>query len=416
MNTTQEYPSDAPENTALERIDNPPPALREAADRYAVTPAQARVESVAAVLDSAYKNASTLQLTPEEAKALMADFDDSDIRSGARGDANLIYLEHAAVRRRMMEVFGPGQWTIINRRSWLDESGGWLYADVVLVCRGCFVGECIGAMRYTAKNSRTNYADAVKGAESDALGRIAGTALGVGLKLWSKEFCDGWHARQRQGRSNQQPQTTPPPRQYQKPAPQANVERKPAGAADVLPRVASDARRKQVDEYLVKMFGPDLVDDFLKSKGWFDNWPLDQVPASNQDLSKLVEEINQFIAQTQQTQGSGVSNALDTGSDDGLPEEIANSVITVPRRGSRRDEYLKNPDTIGSLYRAMKDGDAEAGKRLWGMAKGWTPEPWVNPTTGKKSPVSNEDAQCRIDLDTFIAWYSDTHEGGENNE
>lgn len=385
---------------ALQRIDNPPPAIRQDVEMREITPAQARVESVALVLNSAYQNASKLHLTPEEAKALMADFDDSDIRSGARGDQNLIYLEHAAVRRRLMEVFGPGQWTIINRRSWLDESAGWLYADTVLVCRGCFVGECIGAMRYSPKNSRTNYADAVKGAESDALGRIAGTALGVGLKLWSKEFCDGWHQRQNAARNAPRQQQAPRPQPAPKPAPQANQERKPATSSDVLPQVASEARRKKVQEYLGNMFQVSDLVDFWNNKGWgmHNDWDLKHVPASNQDLSRLVQEINDFIAARQCPPAQDVSENLD------MPPEIANAIITVPRRGSKRDEYLKNPDTIGSLYRAMKDGDQDAQKRLYGLAKGWQPEPYVNPTNGKKYPVSQEDYDCRVALDLYLSW------------
>jgi hypothetical protein len=407
MTTDLEVPSDAPENLALARSESAPP---EQYHHPEITPAQARVESVAAVLHAAYARASTLQLTPEESKALMAEFDDSDIRSGARGDDRLIYLEHAAVRRRLMEVFGPGQWTIINRRSWLDEAAGWLYADIVRVCRGCFVGECIGANRYSAKNARTNYADAVKGAESDALGRIAGTALGVGLQLWSKGFCDGWHQRQRAPQNNQRPQTTQEPRQYQKPAPQANQERKPATSADVLPQAATPKRRDDVVAYLAKTFGAEAMGTFYASRQWDTNWPLGQVPANNTDLAKLVEEIKLFNAAPPEPEQM---STVDTATDNILPESIAESIITVPRRGMKRDEYLQNPDTIGGLYRAMKDGDADAGKRLWGLARGWSPEPYVSPKDGKKYPVSKEDAQCRIDLDTFCDWYDNNHDKEE---
>lgn len=366
-----------------------------------ITPAQARVESVALVLNSAYQNASKLVLTPEEAKALMADFDDSDIRPGARGDQNLIYLEHAAVRRRLMEVFGPGQWTIINRRSWLDEAAGWLYADTVLVCRGCFVGECIGAMRYSAKNSRTNYADAVKGAESDALGRIAGTALGVGLQLWSKGFAEAWHARQKATQTRQSYQQPPPQRTAQNPAPQANVERKTASSGDVLPKMATEDRRKKVYDYLLGMFGPDDLHAFLDSKGWVNEWPLEHVPATNQALSILVNEINEFIASRQCPPSDGVSENLDTESGNQLPPEIGSTVISVPRKGMKRDAYMAAPDTIQSLYSEMKSGDAEAQRRLWGLAKSYTPESWIG-NDGKKRPPSQADVDCRIGLDLFL--------------
>jgi hypothetical protein len=407
----------APQHQALQRMENPPPAVRQDAEmEREITPAQARVESVAAVLDSAYRNASTLKLSPEEAKALMAEFSDDDIRTGARGDDRLIYLEHQAVRRRLLEVFGPGQWTIINRRSWLDEQGGWLYADTVLVCRGCFVGECIGAMRYTPKNSRTNYADAVKGAESDALGRIAGTALGVGLQLWSKGFSEGWHERQRnraQGYQRQQSAPpTPRPQPAPKTAPQSNVAPKPATSSDVLPKMATEARRKHVSDYLDSMFGGETVDEFFNTKGWGQAWGLKDVPATNQALSVLVEEINNFIASRQCPPSDGVSTGVDIDSENMLPPEIGETVITVPRKGMKRAEYMTNPDTIQSLYSAMKAGDADAQKRLWGMAKSYNPEPWVG-NDGKKHPPSQGDVDCRIGLDLFLDWH-DKNGGGDD--
>lgn len=368
-----------------------------------ITPQQARNESIAHTLDAAYARASLLQLTPEEAKKLMEPFPDEDIRTGARGKDNLIYLEHAAVRRRLMEVFGPGQWTIINRRSWLDEQGGWLYADVVLVCRGCFVGECIGANRFSAKNAAVNYADAVKGAESDALGRIAGTALGVGLQLWSKGFSEEWMARNR-GHG------APPPRPAPKPVPQPNVERTAATPAAVLPATATDKTREWAWNHLAGEFGPDAAWSYLVTRGWvnaesndYSTWNLDHVPTSKPALAALADHIRATLPKSEPSQ-----QIVDSKSSGDLPPEIADCVITVPRRGQKRDQYLAAPDTIGSLYVAMKSGDQEAQKRLWGLVKGWNPEPYVD-ANGKKWPVKAEDAQCRADLDMFADHYERTH-------
>jgi hypothetical protein len=205
-------------------------------------------------------------------------------------------------------------------------------------------------------------------------------------------------------------QQAPAPRQYQKPAPQANQERKPATPADVLPQAATPKRRDDVVAYLAKTFGAEEMRTFYASRQWDTNWPLGQVPANNTDLAKLVEEIKLFNAAPPEPEQM---STVDTATDNILPESIAESIITVPRRGMKRDEYLQNPDTIGGLYRAMKDGDADAGKRLWGLARGWSPEPYVSPKDGKKYPVSKEDAQCRIDLDTFCDWYDNNHDKEE---
>lgn len=413
MNEIAEPPT---ETQALQRVDNSQkstivdlPKIRE------LTPQQARNESIANTLDAAYAKASMLQLSPEEAQKLAADFPDEDIRTGARGDDKLIYLEHAAVRRRMLEVFGPGQWTIINRRSWLDEGAGWLYADIVLVCRGCFVGECIGASRYSSKNARTNYADAVKGAESDALGRIAGTALGVGLQLWSKGFSGAWYARNRAPQRSQTAYTAQPDRTYQK----ANVERKevvpaadPNGGstfrtvatpASVLPAQATEKTREWAWNGLIAEFGPDVTWKFIIGKGWapnsamtYDEWNLGFVPISKQALAVLADEIRKTVEVPSEPEKGKllVDEHL-------LPDDFGSAIITVPRREQRRDEYLKSPDTIQSLYSAMKAGDAEAQRRLFGMARGWNPEPFVD-RTGKKWPIKPEDAECRVSLDQFL--------------
>lgn len=267
----------------------------------AMTASQARVDAVSKLLSSAYVRASMLTLTPEESEELTAEFPDEAVRSGARGDVNLLYIEHAYVRERLMSVFGPGQWTIVNRRSWMDDATGWLYADVVLICRGCFVGECIGAMRYSARNSRINYADAIKGAESDALGRIAGTALGVGLQLWKAGWCEGWKQRQR-GPAHGRPAPAPP---AATPAAKALVKDDKlakAKTSDVLPKTATDATRKWMLKQLATVcgFSVELLHDYAQARGWIsagadlDEWPLDQVPTGKGALTVLAHAIESF--------------------------------------------------------------------------------------------------------------------------
>jgi hypothetical protein len=161
-------------------------------------PQQARIDSVAKILDLAYQKASTLQLSPEESKALIAPFPDEAIRRGAGGNRDLLYIEHAYTRERLLEVFGPGQWALISRRMWTQSVGDSerVYADCVLLIRGCYVGEAIGVMTYYPNNARLNYSDAAEGAQSEALRRITGKYLGIGLQVWKKDFCEAWKRRE----------------------------------------------------------------------------------------------------------------------------------------------------------------------------------------------------------------------------
>ncbi len=184
----------------------------------AQTPAQARVDSITRMLDAAYQRASMLELTPEESKALLEPFPDEDIRTGAGGDANLLYLEHASIRRRLLSVFGPGRWTPVTRRYWTEdyvtskgEPAVRVYADMVLLIRGCYAGEAMGAGSYFPKNAKQNYSDAAEAAQSEALRRIAGKYLGVGIQLWDKTWCEAWKARKRAPARQEQRQPAPQP-------------------------------------------------------------------------------------------------------------------------------------------------------------------------------------------------------------
>jgi hypothetical protein len=88
-------------------------------------------------------------------------------------------------------------------------------------------------------------------------------------------------------------------------------------------------------------------------------------------------------------------------------------IVPVPRKGMKRDEYLKNPDTIGSLFETRHEDTAdgqEARQRLWGFvnnyeAKGWTKR------NGEQMPASDSDKQFRVALDAFQEWFEKTHPG-----
>lgn len=184
---------------------------------------ECRIDSVAKLMDAAYLKASTLELTAKEREQLLADFPDEDVKSGAKGDNNLLYIDHQTIRRRLLEVFGPGKWTLVVRRLWPEhyktaknEPAVRVYAECVLLVRGCMCGESVGAGNYFPNNPKLDYSDAAEAAQSEALRRIAAKHLGIGLQVWSKSWCEAWKHRQRQPRQEQPQQ---PPRDRPTPVP-----------------------------------------------------------------------------------------------------------------------------------------------------------------------------------------------------
>lgn len=170
------------------------------------SPVDARIESINSLLLKAVEKASTLFLSAEEVKALTADFDEADFVRGAGGDQDKIYLEHVALRKRLNEVVGLGQWIAINRRSWSEEfiipakpnkpqsTGVHVYCEAVLLIRGVFVGEAIGEMTYFKNNASQTYADAYEGSKTAAFRRCC-KDFGIGLQAYSKDWCEAWKFR-----------------------------------------------------------------------------------------------------------------------------------------------------------------------------------------------------------------------------
>lgn len=91
-------------------------------------------------------------------------------------------------------------------------------------------------------------------------------------------------------------------------------------------------------------------------------------------------------------------------------------IVSVPRKGMKRDTYMKHPDTIGSLYE-LSHTDEEARKRLWGLCEHFEVETtWVN-KEGKTVPRNegqiNDDRALRDGLDSFLDWRDGQQEQAE---
>lgn len=288
----------------------PPPA------RTSVTPEQAKVDAIGSLTMAAYAKASELKLTQEEIAGLRKEFPDEAFRPGAAGKDNLIFIEHAFLRDRLNDVFGPGQWAIIPRNRWAEDfrtekgvDATRVYVEAMLLVRGCFVAEAVGDMVYYKNNQTQNYGDCVEGAKTGALRRCT-KELGIGLQAWKKDWCEGWWARKRavgaSGSRQPQPAAGRPNAQ---PAPQP-VARPAATAKDVVPPPATSAEadKDQRFRFLAALseFRTSAMQYFVAKK-WItdtqrlEDLPNQYVPFTKKQYDSIMAELKAFMDGDQQT-------------------------------------------------------------------------------------------------------------------
>lgn len=267
----------------------------------ATTTAQAKIDAIAHLTMSAYQKAATLQLTPEESKALAADFPDDAFQPGAGGKENLIYIEHAALRERFNQVFGLGQWAIIPRNRWNESftthkgvPGERIYVEAMLVVRGCFVGEAVGAMEYYPKNDNQNYGDAVEGAKTAAFRRCA-KEFGVGLQAWRKDWCESWWKRRRGATKTPPAAPRTPVEPSDAPKPSSDTPKAP----ETKPAPSVDACRKRLHE-LIDPHG-DAAMEYLRKSAMlmefeeFSDLPARFVPVNKEQADQFMGCLRDFI-------------------------------------------------------------------------------------------------------------------------
>lgn len=212
--------------------------------------------------------------------------------------------------------------------------------------------------------------------------------------------------------TNQRAYTVSNDRTYQKPAPQASQERPAATPAAVLPAKATPKTQEWAWNGLVSEFGPDVTWNFLVSKKWvnpesndYSTWTMEAVPTSKQALAVLADEIRKTLPNDSPPNSQPVVDSDGAQDSEGMPAEIANVVISVPRKGQRRADYMAAPDTILSLWKGSQDDR----KRLFGLKDHYNPEPWIG-SDGKKRPPSQKDLDCRTGLDAFGDWVANRKE------
>lgn len=96
------------------------------------------------------------------------------------------------------------------------------------------------------------------------------------------------------------------------------------------------------------------------------------------------------------------------------PEWWYDIIISVPRKGMKKAEYDKKPDTIGALWELRHGSDDEAAaarQRLFGLVHNWDAKP--REYNGKIYQPSEADVKCREALDAFADWFKKNHPGEE---
>lgn len=180
--------------------------------------------------------------------------------------------------------------------------------------------------------------------------------------------------------------------------------------------------RDLATEYFQKLTNPDVI---IPTETLSDV-PLWAIPVSWAEMRALKEKIAGFgngedatwAYEVERLEPSGlkplpkmVEKAVETVTNRAKdPEWWRKVIISVPRKGMKRDEYLKKPDTIGSLFdlRHGSDDEAQAAReRLFGLVNNWECAP--REYNGKIYQPSEADKACREALDAFAEWFEKNH-------
>lgn len=148
--------------------------------------------------------------------------------------------------------------------------------------------------------------------------------------------------------------------------------------------------------------------------------PLAKVPTSRSAMIKLVADITKYaidgkIDQPVVPQKNVPQPEIpNKGTPDRANERgdwFWDLIVPIPRKGMKREGYLKNPDTIRSLYEARHGNDeeaAEARRRLFGFVNSYEPKTWVD-RTGQTRMPGESDLKFRRALDAFADWFAKNH-------
>lgn len=142
-----------------------------------------------------YEGASELKLTDEELDSLREYADADDDIVDIRPDG-LIYVQHIHYRRALTALFGT-EWALLPGSGLASPPLKMtVYQRWVLIVRGKFIGEAVGAATYFEDDKWSDKSFATEGAVSEAVRRIcAKSALGIFSNVWDRKFARDWKRR-----------------------------------------------------------------------------------------------------------------------------------------------------------------------------------------------------------------------------
>lgn len=242
-------------------------------------------------------------------------------------------------------------------------------------------------------------------------------------ELWTQDIEDGQpdpEATEPQSEPDT-PREVQPTRQERKTAPvpaQARPDPTESDRQTMILRLEREGLHDISQEFFTKLCDPAVI---LPNEGLADI-PLWAVPATEDELRALISAVNAFgngeqVGWPYKPGKPVVQKAGDVAkkvqpkppeSHAAIDQSWYGVIVPVPHKGEKRDEYMKHPDTIGSLYDSRHDDDI-ARKRLWWFVKEWHPAP--REYKGKTYQPSEADHKCRAALDAFAGWWEMNHPG-----
>jgi len=226
---------------------------------------------------------------------------------------------------------------------------------------------------------------------------------------------------------------TTPPKQQEAP--------KAANPAPSDPKTANEESRVKMVKSLTEESGipmEDILEYFVQVGQLLPGEPIGHLnlmhtPCTTKQMAALTQKVGEFI-QTGTAERAFPANPMPPPVKEPktkpveVPRDNPNSqpatpdpeaewfmevICPVPRKGMKRDVYLKNPDTIGSLYEARHGNDDESAvcrQRLWGFCHGFEAKGWTN-AQGQVMPPSAADIKFKEALEAFKVFFEQTHPG-----
>lgn len=269
--------------------------------------------------------------------------------------------------------------------------------------------------------------DVISTAQTRATNRAIADLIGCGEVSAEELADDSGPANGPQSPKPTQPAPTPHP-EPEKPATPAQA---PSQAVPV-PTVESrtkmirwlkagpgEQNRQTVTEYFRKLTDPTPLAPFEE----LEDLPLRFVSCTGKQFKDLADRIQQFEAGHPATHAfpphpepkplaQAVTKAVnDAAAKSKDPLWWRNIIVPIPRKGMKKDEYLKHPDTLGSLYdlRHGNDEQAEtARRRLWGFCQRDQAEGWTD-SRGKFHEPSETDVKFYDAIRAFKVWFAANH-------